>query len=73
MLAMFLTETMKHKFNLLIINIPAIMKRKFKRWWSTIPPISTKQKFTSYLNSLNYYVWLYFSFSQWLKFVEEED
>jgi len=21
-----------------------IMKRKFKQWWSTIPPISTKQR-----------------------------
>jgi hypothetical protein len=29
------------------------MKRKFKQWWSTIPPISTKQAFTSDLNTLN--------------------
>ena len=27
-----------------------IMKRKFKQWWSTIPPISTKQTITSHLN-----------------------
>ena len=31
----------------------SIMKRKFKQWWSTIPPISTKQAFTSDLNTLN--------------------
>jgi len=24
------------------------MKRKFKQWWSSIPPISTKQAITSY-------------------------
>jgi len=26
------------------------MKRKFKQWWSSIPPISTKQTITSHLN-----------------------
>jgi len=29
------------------------MKRKFKQWWSTIPPISTKWTIISHLNSLN--------------------
>ena len=29
------------------------MKRKFRKWWSTILPISTKQTITSHLNSLN--------------------
>jgi len=29
------------------------MKRKFKQWSSTNPPIWTKQTITSYLNSLN--------------------
>jgi len=28
-------------------------KRMFKQWWSTTPPISTKQTTTSHLNSLN--------------------
>jgi hypothetical protein len=27
------------------------MKRKFKQWWSSIPPIPTKQAITSHLNS----------------------
>jgi len=26
------------------------MKRKFKQWWSSIPPISTKRTITSHLN-----------------------
>jgi len=26
---------------------------KFKQWWSTIPPISTKRTITSRLHSLN--------------------
>jgi len=26
------------------------MKRKFKHWWSSIPPISTKWTITSHLN-----------------------
>ena len=26
--------------------------RKFKQWWSTIPPISTKQTITSYLKKV---------------------
>jgi len=30
-----------------------IMKRKFKRWWSTIQPISSKRTITSDLHSLN--------------------
>ena len=30
-----------------------IMKRKFKRWWSTILPISTKQTTTFHLKLLN--------------------
>ena len=30
-----------------------IMKRKFKQWCSTIPPISTKWTSTHHLNSLN--------------------
>jgi hypothetical protein len=34
------------------VNIK-IMKRKFKQWWSTIPPIATKQTITSRFNSLN--------------------
>jgi hypothetical protein len=29
------------------------MKRMFKQWWSTIPPISTKQATTSDLNSFS--------------------
>ena len=28
-------------------------KRNFKQWWSTIPPISTKQTTTSHLKSMN--------------------
>jgi hypothetical protein len=28
------------------------MKRKFKRWWSTIPPISTKRTIIFHRNSL---------------------
>jgi hypothetical protein len=28
-----------------------IMKRKFKQWWSTIPPILTKRTITSHLKS----------------------
>ena len=31
-----------------------IMKEKIKEWWSSIPPISTKQTSTSHLNSLNF-------------------
>jgi len=31
------------------------MKRKFKQWWSSIPPISTKRTTTSHLN------WTYWS------------
>jgi len=30
-----------------------IMLRKLRQWWSTIPPISTKQTITSHLNLLN--------------------
>ena len=30
-----------------------IINRKFKQWWSTIPPISTKQTIISHFNSLN--------------------
>jgi len=30
-----------------------IRKRKFKKWWSTITPISTKRTITSYPKSLN--------------------
>jgi len=30
-----------------------IMKRKCKRWWSTIPPLSSKRTITSYLHSPN--------------------
>jgi hypothetical protein len=33
-------------------NNPAIMKRKVKQRWSTIPPISTKRTITFHLNSL---------------------
>jgi hypothetical protein len=29
------------------------MKRTFKEWWSTIPPISTKGTTISHINSLN--------------------
>jgi hypothetical protein len=29
------------------------MKRNFKQYWSTIPPISTKQTITSLLKQLN--------------------
>jgi len=29
------------------------MKRKFKQWWSTTPPISTTRTSTSHLNSLS--------------------
>jgi len=29
------------------------MKRKFKQWWSSIPPLSTERKITSHLHSLN--------------------
>jgi hypothetical protein len=27
-----------------------IMRSKFKQWWSSIPPMSTKQTITSHLN-----------------------
>ena len=37
---------------LLIMSL-YIMKRKFKQWWSAIPPISTKWTFTARLKSLN--------------------
>jgi hypothetical protein len=30
-----------------------VMKRKFKEWWLTIPPISTKRTTTFHLKSLN--------------------
>jgi len=30
-----------------------VMKRMFKQWWSTIPPISTKRTITSHLKPLN--------------------
>jgi len=33
------------------ILIIDVMRRKFKQWWSTIPPISTKRTITSHLNS----------------------
>ena len=29
--------------------VKLIMKRKFKQWWSSIPPISTKRTVTSHL------------------------
>ena len=29
------------------------MKRNFKQWWTTIPPISTKRTITSHLKSVN--------------------
>jgi len=29
------------------------MKRKFKQWWSTIPPISTKWSPTSHFKPVN--------------------
>jgi hypothetical protein len=33
------------------ISLPKfVMKGKFKHWWSSIPPISTKQTITSHLN-----------------------
>jgi hypothetical protein len=35
------------------VSYATIMKRKFKQWWSSIPPISTKRTFTFHLNSLN--------------------
>ena len=41
-----------------------IMKRKFKQWWSSIPPILTKQTITSHLNRtyvLNMFTYEYFS------------
>ena len=34
-------------------SVLRIMKRKFKQWWSTIQPISTKRTTTSHRNSLN--------------------
>jgi hypothetical protein len=40
-------------FCLFIFRNNRIIKRKFKQWWSTIPPISTKRTITSNLNSLN--------------------
>jgi hypothetical protein len=30
-----------------------IMKRRFKQWWLSIPPMSTQRTFSSHLNSLN--------------------
>ena len=38
---------------LTVFNKSVSSKRKFKQWWSTIPQISTKQKITSLLKSLN--------------------
>jgi hypothetical protein len=35
------------------VRVLLIMKRTFKRWYSTIPSISAKQTITSHLNSLN--------------------
>ena len=44
-----------------------IMKRQFKQWWSTVPPISTKWTITSHLNLGNNkrttaYVWIFVCF-----------
>jgi len=35
-----------------LTKIQHFIKRKFNKWWSSIPPISTKQTITSRLNSL---------------------
>ena len=35
------------------MNTIVLWKVSWKQWWSTIPPISTKQATTSHLNSLN--------------------
>jgi hypothetical protein len=37
-------------FNTVIICQLSIMRRKFKQWWSLIPPISTKRTIASHLN-----------------------
>ena len=38
---------------ILCLQFEDIMKWKFKQWWSTIPPISTKWTTTSHLKPLN--------------------
>jgi hypothetical protein len=37
--------------NYVIIYFKRFMKRKFKQWWSTFPPISTKRAITSQFSS----------------------
>jgi hypothetical protein len=39
-----------------VVQCEIIMKRKFKQWWSTIPPISTKPTITSHLKSCMFQV-----------------
>ena len=46
-------SSMKHFLLIKKIKIKRIMKRKFKQWWSTNPPISTKQTITSHIKPLN--------------------
>jgi len=40
------------------------MKRKFKQWWSTIRPISTKRTITSHLGVMN--IWRCFKYVNWM-------
>ena len=42
-----------YKHDIYLKKTFTIMKRKFKQWWSSISPISTKRRITSHLNSLN--------------------
>ena len=37
----------------LTFGMPLAMERNFKQWWSTIPPISTRRKLASHINSLS--------------------
>jgi hypothetical protein len=60
------TKLFLHLFSFLFF-----MKWKFKQWWSSIPPISTKQTTTFHLKSLNtkdHNIWCWKSRS-WLCFV----
>jgi hypothetical protein len=40
----------KHQINISYNRVTLIMKRKFKQWWSSIPPISKKQTITAHHN-----------------------
>ena len=37
----------------MMVNNSTNINKTFKQWWSTIPPVSTKQTITSHINSLS--------------------